>query len=448
MNDVLIGHGIIDYAVVLSLCLYALYAGFTKSYRILYILPACVSFFFFLEIGPRLTPDKLAPFLFILAVLMKRGFAYFKTPNANNTNKYWIISIVVLIGLSFMIGLAYLNYYSLYLNSPFLSNRLYVQIIGYVNYILIFIIAKNECSKPEGYYKLIKSFVVTTTILAIYGVYQYIAHEYGLPYRGIVYAANKTGIGSFSDFEDTVFRVNSFANEPKRLTYFLVIGILILFKYRNWFLNRIRFIPYIAIVILHFTILWLTYSTSIYISISLFIVSLLIYSIFLNYNVVLLRSLLIFLVLGVFAFFYQEAYLKNLYDSRVEQQLDREEVRAEVKGQEFILNNPTMFIVGLGPGIYNFALAKEYPGRAGISVTGKFLIPFNSGFMTYLYDFGIVGTIFLMLPLFRILRSKYYSKNEASIYVVFLYFAMITLNPSSTLFLFIGAFDGYEIIRE
>ena len=37
---------------------------------------------------------------------------------------------------------------------------------------------------------------------------------------------------------DTLFRVNSFANEPKRLSYFMVIGVLILVKYKNYFLNK------------------------------------------------------------------------------------------------------------------------------------------------------------------------------------------------------------------
>jgi|GEM_PF-2782752 len=443
VDDNLIGHGIFDYLVVFGLILYGIYAGITKPSRILYIFPACLSFFFFIEVGPRLTADKLVPFLFILSVIFSKGIGYFKINNS--VARHWSFKITLLISISFLIGLIYQNFYSTVLSTPFLKTRLYIQVIGYFNIVLILLIAKIECSKPGGKRKLLVSFVVTTTILCLYGGYQYFAHLNGWAYRGIVYSDAKTGLGSFSDAENIIFRVNSFANEPKRLTYFLVIGILILFNYRDRFIKKIGILLFYGILALHLVILWLTYSTSIYISLAIFLGIISIYATLVSANKRLTTRLIgVSIVLGV-GFYYQEAYVSSLYEIRVKKQFDTEEIRAEVRGQEFIANQPLKFIVGIGPGNYNFALAYYYPYGAGISVEG-FLIPFNSAMMTYVYDFGIIGFYLLMIPLFRIIANRKRSNSPFAVYIVFLYCTSITLNPSASLFYFIGAFEGQDLL--
>lgn len=447
MSDNLIGHGLIDYLFVFFMLAYAYYAGITKPYRILYILPACLSFFFFIPLGSNLTADKLVPVVFIASVILSKGANYFSLEKkANNT---WIGKIWLMLAFSIIIGIIYSNFYANYIKSPLINSRLIVQIISYINVILIFIIARKECAKINGKNILLKSFLITTSILCIYGVYQYYAHQFGWPYRGIVYSENSTSIGGFQDSEDLVFRINSLANEPKRLTYFLVISLIILFKYRKNILQKINVLWYVFLVIIHATILWLTYSTSIYISIAVFIALLMLYVVFIKFNKVLFRQLSLFLIIGISAYFYQKVYFDTLYEVRVDKQLEREEVRAEVKGQEFILSYPEMFILGMGPGNYNFALAKEYPGKAGLSGNGRFLTPFNSGIMTYIYDFGVIGFLFLLLPFIQILfKHRIASKNEFSIFVIFLYCTAITLNPTPTLFLLIGAFEGVKYLEE
>lgn len=361
----------------------------------------------------------------------------------------WISKVWLLIAFSIIIGLLYNNYYSNYVKSPFIKTRLLVQFMSYINVLLLFIIARKECSKINGKQLLIKSFLFTTTILCIYGVYQYFAHQYGWPYRGIVYSESKVGFGGYQDSNELIFRVNSLANEPKRLTYFMVISIIILFKYRRNILKKINIFSYLILIGLHSIILWLTYSTSIYISIAVFIAFLLFYVIFINYNKTLFRQLSFFLVIGLSTYFYQKVYFDSLYEVRVDKQLEHEEVRAEVKGQEFILSYPEHFIFGVGPGIYNFALAKEFPGKAGLAGKGKFLIPFNSALITYLYDFGIIGFCIFLIPFIQIFfNTKIASKNEFSIFVIFLYCTAITLNPTPTLFVFIGAFEGVKYLEE
>jgi len=449
MNDNLIGHGLVDYVFVFFMMGYAYYAGQTKPHRILYILPACLSCFFFIPVGSNLTADKLVPFVFIVSVILSKGANYFSLSKKNVNS--WIGKLWLLIAVSVVIGFLYTNYYANYINSPFIKTRLLIQIISYTNFVLLFIIARKECSKISGKQLLLKSFIITTTILCIYGVYQHFAHQFGLPYRGIVYSATHAGFGAFLDSSGGggVFRVNSFANEPKRLTYFLVISLIILFKYKKEAIKKANLISYLFLVIIHGIVLWLTYSTSIYISIAVFLVFLILYVLFINYNKALFQQIFILLIIGASTYFYQKIYFDALYEVRVDKQLEREEIRAEVKGQEFIFSYPEMFVLGIGPGNYNFALAKEYPGEAGLSGHGKYLKPFNSGIVTYLFDFGLIGLFLLFIPFLKILfNTRLASKNDFSIFVIFLYCTAITLNPSATLFFFVGAFEGNKILEE
>lgn len=447
MGDNLIGHGLLDYLFVFLMLAYAFYAGQTKPSRILYILPACLSFFFFIPLGSNLTADKLVPTVFVVSVVLSKGSNYFRLSETKANN--WIGKIWILIAFSAILGSLYSNYYENHVTSPFFKSRLIIQLISYVNYILIFIIIRKEISKVDGKRIALSAFLMTTTILSLYGIYQYFAHQLGLPYRGIVYSASSTGFGGYQDIDNLIFRVNSFANEPKRLTYFLVIGLIILIKYKSPILKKINLISYFSLIGIHGIVLWLTYSTSIYLAIAVFITVLMIYTIFIKFNTTIFQLLTVVLILTSAFYLYKKTYFDRLYTTRVDNQIEREEVRAEVKGQEFLVNNPEMFIFGLGPGIYNFALSKEFPNVAGLSENGTFLIPFNSGLMTYLFDFGIIGLYLFLYPFIRIaLNRKVSSKNEFSIFVIFLYCTAITLNPSATLFFFLGGLEGVKYIEK
>lgn len=437
--DNVIGHGVIDYIVVFGFIIYAIYAGFTKPHRILYILPACLSFFFFIEVGPRLTPDKLVPAVFIVSTIARRGISYYQNTVRQQS---WIILVLLMVISSTIIGSFYTNYYSNYLTSPFVDTRLIIQVIGYFNYMLIFVIVRKECSKIYGVSRLVKSFLITTSILCAYGIYQYFANEFGLPFRGIVYNEGRVGFGGFSNSEDLIFRVNSLANEPKRLTYFLVIGILIILNYFKDIRNKIGFVPLLIALVAHFLVLWWTYSTSIYLAIAVFIVLLLLYSILGNYNSRIVRYILLFVVIGGVVFVKEKDYLNEIYYYRVEEQLNNETIRSEVYGQEFLVNNPAMLVMGLGPGIYNLALAKEYPGKTGIVNNGNFLVPFNSDILTFIYDFGFVGFLILFSPFLRIVIDRNNASNSFAIYIVFMYCVAIVLSGTATLFFLLGAAEG------
>jgi len=445
-SDNLIGHGTYDYLVIILLLLYAFWAGQTKPHRILYILPACISFFFFIEIGPRLTPEKLIPMVFIVSTVLSKGTNYFAVSKSNlvkNINA-WISKMWILLIVSSIIGVIYTKYYSNYINSPIINTRLIIQLIGYINIFLIYIIVRKECSKSNGIQILIKAFIVTTTIHCAYGVYQYYAHQFGWPYRGIVYSANSTGFGGFQMGELT-FRINGFANEPKRLSYVLGIGILLLLSIKKHFIKKYTSLLFWILVIVHFVCLWLTYSTSIYLSIAIFIGALTIHTLFFNYDKRIIQLLFLGTLVSISFYYYNKVYVEDIYESRVEAQ--QETKRTEIYALEFISANPEMFLFGLGPGIYNFALAKEYPGETGLLENGTFIVPINSGIITYIYDFGLWGVLLIISPFLRMFSKniKFSSSTISSLAfptILFVYCICLTLNPFSTIILLIGAFDG------
>tara|TARA_B100001057_G_scaffold121936_1_gene120782 strand:- start:431 stop:1528 length:1098 start_codon:yes stop_codon:yes gene_type:complete len=359
----------------------------------------------------------------------------------------WPLVFFIVLLISAFVGTYTTAYFRDLLSSPQLNTRLFVQIVSYFNVLLIFLIVRRECIVLGNADKLLKSFVWTTTILTIYGFYQYFANQLGLPFRGIVYSEGGVGTASVKTIDDIMFRVNSFANEPKRLTYFMVIGILILLKFKSYYFSYLGR-PFTWLLIIgHIVILWWTYSTSIYFSVAVFLLGLLIYSIFINYNPRLLGTLIFSMLIGGVGYLYQEQEVEELYEVRVVDQLEYEEVRQEYYGWDYMVKYPGHFVTGLGPGMYNFALALEFPGLGGLSSNGRILKPYNSALLVYLFDFGIVGFIVMLFPMLFIFLSKRLANNKFSILVFFIYCTAITLDPTPTLFLLLGAFDAEQTLR-
>ncbi|MEY3304916.1 MAG: hypothetical protein RLZZ139_3289, partial [Cyanobacteriota bacterium] len=65
----LYGQGIWDYIVLASFAILTIWIAFTKPHRIIYILPACLTFYFFIELGTRWTPEKIVPSIFIVSLI-------------------------------------------------------------------------------------------------------------------------------------------------------------------------------------------------------------------------------------------------------------------------------------------------------------------------------------------------------------------------------------------
>ena len=185
----ILGHGILDYVVVIGLTLYAVYAGLTKPHRILYIMPATLTFFFFIQSFISITPLKIVPFAFIGAALVSQKPRYFQISRINKWSKAVLIVIIISIVVGWVIkeDIAVIAKYT-----P--EKRLIVQLFSYVGFLLIYWILRKECHNQERFKLFLDAFIWTTTILCIYGLYQVVANQFGLPFRGIVRTENTVNI--------------------------------------------------------------------------------------------------------------------------------------------------------------------------------------------------------------------------------------------------------------
>ncbi|MEM6342605.1 MAG: hypothetical protein AAF927_01950 [Bacteroidota bacterium] len=445
----LIGHGPIDYLVVIGMVALAFWYGLSSPQKILWILPATCTFYFFVKAVTMLTPIKLVPFFYLLGLAIRgeKGFLVIK-------GRYWHIWILITLCFSTLLGAIYLPQFQLYIPSPHVKTRLIIQFISYFNLILIYLICYRETRKEGGVQILFKSYIYTTTFLCIYGIYQWVASQTGLPMRGIVYSSQV--VGAALDFENFIFRINSFANEPKRLSYMLMISVVIMLNlrthYKLFFRKKAIFW---FVFLLHLICTFLTYSTSIYLSIGVFMGLMLILSIrrtFHRYYYKIAYAGILTVVIFLISFPTLRERLLLLYEIRVESQLAHIEggqyVRTETDAINYLTLHPKHIPLGVGPGNYNFAFSEEFGAWKGVA--GVFLFPLNSAIITLIMDFGLLGFIIFAKHLWEqlIKRPRYQSeivRKTVFEMILFFFCISIALNPLPIYFLFVAAFDADEI---
>ncbi len=394
----LIGHGPIDYVVVLAMVGLAFWYGLTNPIKILWLLPAATSFYFFIKVVTFLTPIKLVPFFFLLGVLIRGEKGYF-----NVKHSYWHWWLFLLIGVATLIGIFYTPTFDLPRPSAHLKTRLLIQFTSYVNLVFVYLIVRKECTRPGGFEILLKSYIYTSTFLCLYGVYQWIASQYGLPMRGIVYTDQKTSAAL--DFNNFIFRINSFANEPKRLSYVLMASVILMnclkSDFRRFF--RKKWVFY-AVIALHLFCTFLTYSTSLYLSLAIYLGLILFMSTGRRFHRHYVKYTALLLLSGTMIAIFSPTIRDRvvlLYELRVNGQLEaleyEDRVRIEKHAFEYILLYPHKMILGVGPGNFNFALNEEFGPHVGI--TGSYLVSMNSAILILLFDFGIFGMLLIWMPL-------------------------------------------------
>ena len=440
-----LGHGLVDYLMVMGMSLFALFAGFTKTKRVLYIIPAAITFYFFIDFLTLLTPIKLVPPLFLGAVLLKGDYDYFSISKGRS----WFAYVLCLIAISFLIGFVYSRFLPTF-GSYSVMKRLLIQAVSYVNVVLIYLILRKECREPSQFFLFLRVYVITTSILCLYGVYQLIAYKWGLPFRGIVYDAD-TALAAVN-LENQIFRINSLANEPKRLSYVLIVSIVILITYVQQFsLSTRRKLFVFFLMTVHLVCAWLTYSTSIYISLAIFLFVIVLSSLWQKQYRVYSRYAVLGLLVFILAlpFFYERLLI--IYQARVIDAvtgLGGYYVRIEEYAFPYLLQHPHLLIAGVGMGLYNFFLANDLGMGFGLSRYG--LIPMNSAMLTYVFDFGLPGTIILFSPLLKSYLGLNWFKNAFADRLAFpmllLFFSVsLTLNPTFLYFAFLGVLDSQRL---
>ncbi|MEO1588476.1 MAG: O-antigen ligase family protein, partial [Bacteroidota bacterium] len=273
---------------------------------------------------------------------------------------------------------------------------------------------------------------------------------------GIVYTEFTTRAAI--DIDNFIFRINSLANEPKRLSYVLMAAVVILLSlqkdYKLFF--RKKWMLW-GCIFLHVICTFWTYSTSIYISIAVFFGLMLVKSYRAAYHRYYYK-ISVLIVFGVVAILALSPGLRErlmlIYELRVESQLNQLEgdlyVRTEVDAIEYLKLHPYQAVLGLGPGNYNFAVEEAFgPGKG---VNGGVLFALNSALLTLLMDFGIFGFILFGRHFFTHIldRPRYHSeiaRKTAIPLIIFFFCVCITLNPLMIYFFFLGALDA-NLIRE
>jgi len=227
----LYGQGIWDYIVLASFAVVTIWIAFTKPHRIIYILPPCLTFYFFIELGTRWTPEKIVPSIFIISLILNPHIKF----NLEIFNDSWFRSFLSMIFIATVWGLFSSQSYSISegqnfsFQSPFF--RTMIQMFTYLNYLLIYAIVWYNSKDIGRVLSFFKCYICTTTFLCLYAGYQIIAYNLNLPFRGIVYNADKVGVGAFRSAEDLIFRVNSFCIEPKQFSIALAISIILLIAF-------------------------------------------------------------------------------------------------------------------------------------------------------------------------------------------------------------------------
>lgn len=394
MGENVFGYGFIDYLVVIGFVIATVYVAMTNPQNIIYILPAAGSLWFFVDFITMITPIKVVPALFILFTLpRRRNYLSLK-------GDYWAQAMVLLFCVYAIVGLIYtLSFDGFESYSPY--KRVVIQFMTYINQLFIYLILKREIKKSTDLSKFFKIFIATTTILCIYGIYQIIAFQYGLPFRGIVYSAEKTGIAydQFNNF----FRLNSLANEPKRLGNILVLGILMILAVRE----KYSMLKLVLLIILHIVCGFMTYSTTFFLLVGALVPFLYI----LSFKDILLkgyrRFTLVLLICSIPILLLFRDKFETIYDARVVEQIEKAQNEKSEYLDRFAIDyfqqEWTGFVWGYGMGNYNFILAKE----TGEGITSYGLDIINSGVLNLLYDFGYLGTALFLYPLISgIFRSQ------------------------------------------
>lgn len=289
------------------------------------------------------------------------------------------------------------------------GTRALIRIVYYLGIFATFVFAYEMGRKPEAYEILLKGLVVMGIVYASYGAYQVVAFYTGLPVRGIVYNASGDSIMAL---EGGLLRINSLANEPKRLGYVLFLSSMACI-FLSWvrLARRARQLRWAAAGI--FAVSMLTFSGSYFAAIAVFGLGvLLLYpskaTVYIFAFAVIVAGIsILFPSLGVLEAA-QEGYERRAAEVQIG--LDGAVVyRQEFFAWDYLKNNPLSILTGVGLGQYYSVLYETYGVGAGINERGG-LMPLNSNFLEMVFDLGVIASTLvyagLIFLIYRLRRAR------------------------------------------
>jgi hypothetical protein len=372
------GYTPLDPLVVLWGTLLAIWYLQKAPVKLIGFMPTALSLWFFVPIVTNLTLWQTVPLLLTGRMLLKGGLRLPKSIQP-------VISILMII-FAISAGFAVVAGAD--------GTRAIIRIVYYVGILAILAFSYEMGRRPDAYEILLKGLVVMGIVYAVYGAYQIVAIYTGLPVRGIVYSASG---GSVMAFEAGLLRINSFANEPKRLGFVLFLAAMAcIFLARMRPARRARQLRWAAGGIFGMSIM--TFAGSYFAAIGLFGLAILL--LYPSRATVYFISALVIGV-GVSVAVPELGILEAIqygYERRVaeiEIGLDGSVVyRQEFFAWDYLRNNPSSSLTGVGIGQYFSVLNNTYGVGAGYNEQGG-LMPLNSNFFELVFDLGMLAAVLI-----------------------------------------------------
>lgn len=274
--------------------------------------------------------------------------------------------------------------------------RALIRVVYYLGILALFSFCYEMGRRPEAYELLLKGFVIIGIVYALYGLYQIIAMKTGLPVRGILRGTHAADMA----YEYGLVRINSLANEPKRLGYVMFLSVLACIFLAQIHPKKATRLRGVAIFILAMSLF--TFSGSYFFAIAIFVgVALVLYPT----RITGYAALLLALGAPTMGFFSESGFLDALqygYERRLEEVeigLDGTRVyRQEFYAWDYLEIHPITAVLGVGMGQYFIELYQAYGPGVGIDGLGN-LVPMNSTFLETVYDLGGLVAILLYFSL-------------------------------------------------
>lgn len=368
-----IGYTLIDPFVVICGTAFALFLVLRSPVKLIFWTPAALSFYFFIPFVTLLTLWQTVPLIMAARAFVKRRVA--------------AASFAQPVFLAMIVATVFAGIFALLLGAD--KTRAGIRFLYYFGLFGLASFAYEMGRKRAGYPLLIKGLAITGVALAAYGVYQVFALQTGLPFRAIVRGIHLNDVA----FEGSFMRINSLANEPKRLGYVLMVCALACWFWGQSFNNNKLGFKVAAVFVLSVSIF--TFSGSYFFSIAIFVV---LASIMYVSNAIIYigGTCVLFALASVVA---PELVLYDVLIEGLERRLNEVDVgldgevvyRQEFFAWDYMQNNISDVPFGLGLGQYYSTLADAYGFGVGLSETGR-LLPINSSFLEMILDLGGVAT--------------------------------------------------------
>ena len=271
-----------------------------------------------------------------------------------------------------------------------------------------FVAIQMWASDDDGWARICKATLFASTLVAAYGVYQFIGYYSELPVMTIHRPQSDLsgGYAFFNIGSLSIFRVGSFVGEPKVAASFLLPSIILIIFARSTGNVRLRsWLTSIPVLVLHLVVFILTFATS-----SLF--ALIISFPFLAYLLwrlsgrlrldrLVIAAIVLYVAVGVLiALGGGSQTATEILRARTTERVQSTDT-PEPPALNFLMDNPRVLLTGVGWGNTSFYLRPYYDPYYYLPLT----VTVNSGYLQILLEGGLPALLaflfFLGGALFR-----------------------------------------------